>query len=84
MVMVGSVMARGSDLGAVEDRSFLISGFRLQNGTVLPRAKIAYECYGRLAVDGKNAVLITHGYTSSHTPPAATRRTAISRGGGTA
>jgi homoserine O-acetyltransferase/O-succinyltransferase len=66
MVMVGSVMARGADLGVVEDRSFLISDFRLQNGTVMPQAKIAYECYGRLAADGRNAVLITHGYTSSH------------------
>ena len=64
--MVGSVMARGADLGVVEDRSFLISDFRLQNGTVMPQAKIAYETYGRLAADGKNAVLITHGYTSSH------------------
>jgi homoserine O-acetyltransferase len=59
-------MASGADLGVVEDRSFLISDFRLQNGTVMPQAKIAYETYGRLAADGKNAVLITHGYTSSH------------------
>ena len=29
-------------------------------------AKIAYETYGKLAADGRNAVLITHGYTSSH------------------
>ena len=64
--MVGSVMPRGADLGVVEDRSFLISDFRLQSGTVMPQAKIAYETYGRLAADGKNAVLITHGYTSSH------------------
>jgi len=54
------------DLGTVEDRSFVISGFRLQNGSVLPEAKIAYETYGRLAAVGRNAVLITHGYTSSH------------------
>jgi len=54
------------DLGTVEDRSFVISGFRLQNGSVLPDAKIAYETYGRLAAGGTNAVLITHGYTSSH------------------
>jgi homoserine O-acetyltransferase len=54
------------DLGTVEDRSFVISGFRLQNGSVLPEAKIAYETYGRLAAGGRNALLITHGYTSSH------------------
>jgi homoserine O-acetyltransferase/O-succinyltransferase len=54
------------DLGTVEDRSFVISDFKLQNGSVLPEAKIAYETYGRLAASGGNAVLITHGYTSSH------------------
>jgi homoserine O-acetyltransferase/O-succinyltransferase len=27
---------------------------------------LAYETYGTLAPDGRNAVLITHGYTSSH------------------
>jgi homoserine O-acetyltransferase/O-succinyltransferase len=60
------VMGMSMDLGTVQDRSFIISGFRLQNGSVLPEAKIAYETYGRLAPSGRNAVLITHGYTSSH------------------
>jgi homoserine O-acetyltransferase/O-succinyltransferase len=64
--MSTSVMTRDAELGAVEDRTFLISNFRLQNGTVLPQVTIAYETYGRLAADGRNAVLITHGYTSSH------------------
>lgn len=54
------------DLGTVEDRSFVIPDFRLQNGSVLPEAKIAHETYGRLAAGGRNAALITHGYTSSH------------------
>ncbi len=58
--------ARATDLGTVEDRNFPIRDFRLQNGAVMPEAKIAYETYGRLARDGRNAVLITHGYTSSH------------------
>ena len=47
-------------------RRFPIRDFRLQSGAVLPEAAIAYETYGRLAPDGRNAVLITHGYTSSH------------------
>jgi homoserine O-acetyltransferase len=64
--MPASVTARGADLGTVEDRSILIPNFRLQNGTVMPEARIAYETYGQLAAAGKNAVLITHGYTSSH------------------
>ncbi len=55
-----------ADLGTVEDRRFAIRDFRLQNGAVMPEAKIAYETYGRLAADGRNAVLIAHGYTSSH------------------
>jgi len=54
------------DLGTVKDQSFFISNFRLQNGEVIPTVKIVYETYGRLAADGRNAVLTTHGYTSSH------------------
>ena len=55
-----------ADLGIVEDRSFVISNFHLQNGALMPEAKVAYETYGRRARDRSNAVLITHGYTSSH------------------
>jgi homoserine acetyltransferase len=43
-------MGMSMDLGTVEDRSFVISGFRLQNGSVFAEAKIAYESYGRLAL----------------------------------
>jgi homoserine O-acetyltransferase/O-succinyltransferase len=32
----------------------------------LPEAVIAYETYGRLAPNRRNAVLITHGFTGSH------------------
>ncbi len=61
-----TIEAPAGDLGAVEDRVFLLRDFRLQNGVVMAQAKIAYETYGRLARDGRNAVLVTHGYTSSH------------------
>ena len=54
------------DIGAVEDRFFTIRDFPLVNGAVMPEARIAYETYGRLAPHGRNAVLITHGYTGSH------------------
>jgi len=64
--MPTSAVVRGADLGVVEDRAFFICDFGLQNGTVMPQVMIAYETYGRLAADGRNAVLITHGYTSSH------------------
>ncbi|HEY1257745.1 MAG TPA: alpha/beta fold hydrolase [Stellaceae bacterium] len=58
--------ARGGDLGAVEDKHFLIRDFHVAGGAVMPEARIAYETYGRLASDRRNAVLVTHGYTSSH------------------
>jgi homoserine O-acetyltransferase len=54
------------DIGTVEDRFFTIRDLRLINGTVMPEATIAYETYGRLASHGRNAVLVTHGFTSSH------------------
>jgi len=53
-------------LGAVKDQAFVISSFRLRDGAVMPKAKIVYETYGRLAADGRNVALITQGYTSSH------------------
>jgi homoserine O-acetyltransferase len=43
-----------------------LSNFTLDSGQVLPEVTIAYETYGQLATDGRNAVLITHGYTSNH------------------
>ena len=58
--------AHTTDIGVVEDRNFSIRDFRLQNGVTMPEVNIAYETYGRLAADGRNAVMITHGYTSSH------------------
>jgi len=64
--MSAAAAARTTDLGVVEDHNFMIRDFRLQNGAVMPEVSIAYETYGRLAADGRNAVLITHGYTSSH------------------
>jgi homoserine O-acetyltransferase/O-succinyltransferase len=65
MAAVTSMAARSADLGIVENRSFLLSDFRLQSGTLLPEVKIVYETYGRLGND-RNGLLITHGYTSSY------------------
>jgi homoserine O-acetyltransferase/O-succinyltransferase len=63
---MSATLEAAADLGTVDDRNFRIRDYRLQNGAVMPEASIAYETYGRLARDGRNAVLITHGYTSSH------------------
>lgn len=40
--------------------------FALEHGGRLAPLQIAYATAGRLAPDGRNAVLLTHGYTSSH------------------
>jgi homoserine O-acetyltransferase/O-succinyltransferase len=63
--MDGQSAATG-EVGAVEDRFFTIRDFRLTKGETLPEATIAYETYGTLAPNGRNAVLLTHGFTSSH------------------
>jgi homoserine O-acetyltransferase len=39
--------------------------FRLESGELLPELTLAYERYGTLAADGRNAILVTHGFTSS-------------------
>jgi homoserine O-acetyltransferase len=57
---------RTADIGTVEDQCFTLRDFRLANGAVMPEATIVYEAYGTLAPHGRNAVLITHGYTGSH------------------
>src|SRR5881394_544938 len=57
---------RTQDIGTVHDQFFTLRDFPVADGTVMPEATIAYETYGRLAPDARNAVLCTHGYTASH------------------
>jgi homoserine O-acetyltransferase len=64
--MADAPALRTEDIGTVEDRFFTLRDFRVADGSILPEATIVYETYGRLAADGRNAVLITHGYTGSH------------------
>ena len=45
---------------------FTFTDFHLQSGEVMPEVTIAYCTRGKLAPDGRNAVLVTHGYTSGH------------------
>jgi homoserine O-acetyltransferase/O-succinyltransferase len=58
--------AEAASLEGVESKLFTARDFRLESGVVLPELAIAYETYGTLAPGGRNAVLATHGYTSSH------------------
>jgi homoserine O-acetyltransferase/O-succinyltransferase len=46
--------------------SMHLGDLTLEHGCVLSDVTIAYETYGQLAPDGRNAILITHGYTSNH------------------
>ena len=43
-----------------------IGDLALQHGGTLRDARLAYVTHGALAAGGRNAVLLTHGYTSSH------------------
>jgi homoserine O-acetyltransferase/O-succinyltransferase len=43
-----------------------IGDLQLSAGGTLRDAALAHVTYGRLAADGRNAILLTHGYTSSH------------------
>ena len=53
-------------LESVLSRTFTVPAFKLESGQVLPELTLAYETYGRLAPDGRNAILVTHGFTSNH------------------
>jgi homoserine O-acetyltransferase len=65
-VAAASMDAKGhKSLDNVASRTVLLKDFRLQSGVVMD-VTIAYETYGRLDASGRNAVLITHGNTSSH------------------
>jgi homoserine O-acetyltransferase/O-succinyltransferase len=63
-VLASVAQAQGDPLKR-RGATFKIKDFRLESGAVLPEVTIAYETYGTLAPDGRNAVLLTHGYTSS-------------------
>ena len=53
-------------LDRVLSRTFTVPEFKLESGVVLPELTLAYETYGRLAPDGRNAILVSHGFTSNH------------------
>src|SRR5262245_61910887 len=53
-------------LQGVGRKSMNLGSLTLENGQILADVTIAYDTYGQLAPDGRNAILITHGYTSNH------------------
>src|ERR1700704_454587 len=60
----GGVHAEGDPL-KMQKATFTTRNFKLESGAVLTELTLAYETYGTLTPDGRNAVLLTHGYTSS-------------------
>ncbi len=67
LIFAAGVMAAvAHPLDNVESRLFKTDNFKLHSGVVLPELVLAYETYGRLSPDGRNAVLVTHGFTSNH------------------
>src|SRR5580692_11150463 len=64
-VLTGTAAHAVDDPLKVQKATFATKNFKLVSGTVMPEITIAYETYGTLAPDGRNAVLLTHGYTSS-------------------
>lgn len=65
-MFLASCAAEASSLDAVESKLFTVRDFKLDSGATFPKLTLAYETYGALAADGRNAVLIEHSYTSSH------------------
>ena len=73
---VAAILVRGASQAAAQPASGIVEGVRsrvaaigdleLENGTTQPTVEIAYETYGTLNAAGDNAVLMTHGFTSSH------------------
>lgn len=49
-----------------QEKTLLTHNFQLESGYVLPEMRVAYITLGSLAADGRNAILLTHGYSSSH------------------
>ena len=54
-------------MSGITQANFSFHDFRTTGGEVLPEVTLAYVTRGTLAPDGRNAILITHGYTSGPT-----------------
>jgi homoserine O-acetyltransferase/O-succinyltransferase len=64
-ILARAAHAEGDDMNHVQRKAFTAKSFHLESSVVMPEIVIAYETYGTLRPDGRNAVLLTHGFTSS-------------------
>lgn len=64
--MTQAELLPATELNNSQEKMLVVKNFRLQNGFILPEMHLAYITLGRLSADGKNAILLTHGFTSSH------------------
>jgi homoserine O-acetyltransferase len=55
---------RSSSMSGITQANFTFHDFRTTGGEILPDVTLAYVTRGTLNPDGRNAILITHGYTS--------------------
>ncbi len=55
-----------AQLTGIESKIYNAGEFTLESGLSLPALQLAYETYGELAPQHDNAILVVHGYTSSH------------------
>jgi homoserine O-acetyltransferase/O-succinyltransferase len=51
-------------MAEITHANFTFRDFRTAGGEILPEVTLAYVTRGTLAADGRNAILVTHGYTS--------------------
>src|ERR1700722_9736232 len=51
-------------MSGITHANFTFHDFATAGGEILPEVSLAYVTRGTLAADGRNAILITHGYTS--------------------
>jgi homoserine O-acetyltransferase len=61
----GAALVAQPQMESAVKHTWTTRDFRLESGEMLPELTLAYETYGKLAADGRNAILVTHGFTSS-------------------
>jgi homoserine O-acetyltransferase len=57
--------AGSAGIVATQTARVATDGFVFENGARRPSLRVAFETYGRLAPDGRNAILVLHGSTGS-------------------